>query len=497
VSKKEPQDTFEQLDQTKFGWLHVRAILVAGIGFFCDAYDLFVINLVVPMISFAYYDGHTPAIDETFMKGAAVIGTFIGQLVFGVLGDVFGRKAAYGVSLGLMIVGAITSAMSSSTVRGMNVVVMLSIWRFVLGIGIGGDYPLSAVITSEYATVNTRGRMIGAVFALQGIGQLTAAIVSLIVISCFKNAIIRDPLNTDYVWRICIGLGCVPAVLGAYYRAKLPETPRYTAHVKGNRDLAMKDINAVLTDKTQVNEVEDATPLPRKGVPGRITTADFINHYSKWKNLKVLLGCSLSWFMLDVAFYGLSLNQSVVLTQIGYTKSKKEPYEYLFSLAVGNCLINLMGSVPGYWFTVWLVEIWGRVKIQLMGFVIVAIIFLILSAGYNAILKETTALFIVLYCLAQFFFNFGPNSTTFIIPGEVFPTRYRSTSHGICAATGKLGAIISSFGFTYLVNVYTNGVQLLLGIFVIFMAAGVLTTLLIPETKGISLEEISENPEDV
>jgi len=373
-------------------------------------------------------------------------------------------------------------------------VVMLSIWRFVLGIGIGGDYPLSAVITSEYATVKTRGRMIGAVFALQGIGQLTAAIVSLIVISCFKNAINEDPLNTDYVWRICIGLGVVPAVLGAYYRAKLPETPRFTAHVKGNKDQAMKDINAVLNDSSSPND-EEATSPASNDTPGRITWADFVEHYKKWKNLKVLLGCALSWFFLDVAFYGLSLNQSVVLTKIGYTQPKKYPYEYLYTLAVGNTLINLMGSVPGYWFTVLLVEKWGRVKIQMMGFILVTIIFLILSAGYNAILKEATGLFIALYALAQFFFNFGPNSTTFIIPGEVFPTRYRSTSHGICAATGKLGAIISSFGFTYLINVYENGVQILLGIFCVFMFCGTLTTLMVPETKGISLEEISENPE--
>jgi len=74
-------------------------------------------------------------------------------------------------------------------------------------IGIGGDYPLSAVITSEYATVNTRGSMIAAVFAMQGIGQLTAGVVSLTTIYAFRNAIEHDPLDTDYVWRICLGLG--------------------------------------------------------------------------------------------------------------------------------------------------------------------------------------------------------------------------------------------------------------------------------------------------
>jgi PHS family inorganic phosphate transporter-like MFS transporter len=63
------------------------------------------------------------------------------------------------------------------------------------------------------------------------------------------------------------------------------------------------------------------------------------------------------------------------------------------------------------------------------------------------------AAFVFLYCLANFFQNFGPNTTTFVIPGEAFPTRYRSTGHGISAASGKLGAVISQVGFASLVNI--------------------------------------------
>lgn len=67
-----------------------------------------------------------------------------------------------------------------------------------------------------------------------------------------------------------------------------------------------------------------------------------------------------------------------------------------------------------------------------------------------------TKAFVFLYCLADFFQNCGPNSTTFIIPGEVFPTRYRSTAHGISAASGKLGAIIAQVGFAQLVTIGGN-----------------------------------------
>lgn len=63
------------------------------------------------------------------------------------------------------------------------------------------------------------------------------------------------------------------------------------------------------------------------------------------------------------------------------------------------------------------------------------------------------AAFVVLYCIANFFENFGPNTTTFIIPGEVFPTRYRATAHGISAASGKFGAVVAQLAFQWLKDV--------------------------------------------
>eukprot|EP00026_Physarum_polycephalum_P006130 Phypoly_transcript_06171.p1 GENE.Phypoly_transcript_06171~~Phypoly_transcript_06171.p1 ORF type:complete len:401 (+),score=52.89 Phypoly_transcript_06171:564-1766(+) len=391
-----------------------------------------------------------------------------------------------------MLIGAIVSAMSSSAARGMSAVAMLCIWRFVLGIGIGGDYPLSAVITSEYATQRTRGMMIAAVFAMQGVGQLAAAITAIIVIRAFKEAIMEDIMNVDYVWRICLGLGCVPAVIGAYFRAKIPETPRFTAHVMGDMQQAKADMAKVLNE----SDVELQKPVIEKKKPNKAGWSDFVKHYKKWKNFKVLFGCGMTWFFLDVAFYGLGLNQSIVLDAIGFVKTENV-YEELFSTAYGNGIINLMGSVPGYWFTVGLIEIMGRIKIQVLGFGVLTVIFIILSAGYYQIKNQAIGLFIFLYCIGQFFFNFGPNATTFIIPGEVFPTRYRSTSHGISAATGKLGAMISSFGFTYMVSSSdpSPGVRKLLAIFAVFMFFGLITTFLIPETKGRSLEEISGEDE--
>lgn len=106
-----------------------------------------------------------------------------------------------------------------------------------------------------------------------------------------------------------------------------------------------------------------------------------------------------------------------------------------------------------------------------------------------------------LYVVAQFFFNFGPNTTTFIVPGECYPTRYRSTGHGVSAAMGKIGAILAQVISIPLLekdrpetcagNDCSPFLDRLMQIFALFMLLGTLTSLLIPETKGSTLEELA------
>jgi len=194
-----------------------------------------------------------------------------------------------------------------------------------------------------------------------------------------------------------------------------------------------------------------------------------------------------------VAFYGINLNNAVILKAIGFA-AHDDPYTELFKNALGNVIIALLGTVPGYWVTVFTVDRIGRKFIQLMGFAIMSILFLILGIWYKPILATSVNLFIAIFTLSQFFTNFGPNSTTFIIPGEVFPTRYRSTAHGVSSASGKLGAIVAQVGFSNMKDIGGPNAFMdkLLIIFAAFMLLGFAVTFFIPETKGKSLEEIND-----
>jgi PHS family inorganic phosphate transporter-like MFS transporter len=141
-----------EIDKAPFGWYHVRACVVAGVGFFTDAYDIFAINLASAMLGVVFWHGAgkgvTPTNSDTAIKVATSGGTVIGQVGFGALADLVGRKRMYGLELIVIIVGTLGQALSSPS-PAISITGLLVFWRVIMGIGIGGDYPLSSIITSE------------------------------------------------------------------------------------------------------------------------------------------------------------------------------------------------------------------------------------------------------------------------------------------------------------------------------------------------------------
>jgi PHS family inorganic phosphate transporter-like MFS transporter len=169
----------QALDVARTQVYHFTTIVIAGMGFFTDAYDLFSISLITDLLGRIYYpdgkgNGKLPEDAAIAVNGIALVGTVLGQIFFGWLGDRMGRKRIYGVTLKLMVICSLASSLSFSR-KSKDVIATLCFFRFWLGVGIGGDYPLSATIMSEYANRRTRGAFIAAVFAMQVIRIHTAS----------------------------------------------------------------------------------------------------------------------------------------------------------------------------------------------------------------------------------------------------------------------------------------------------------------------------------
>jgi PHS family inorganic phosphate transporter-like MFS transporter len=295
-----------EVDRAPFGWYHVRAIVVAGVGFFTDSYDIFTVSLLTLMLGVVYYPGvgAMPTSSDTAIKLATSAGTVIGQLGFGALADVVGRKRMYGLELIVIIFATLAQALSSNS-PSMNIVGVIIFWRVLQGVGIGGDYPLSSIITSEFATTKWRGAMMAAVFAMQGLGQLCAAFVMLFLTLGFKSSLEGSAkLATctggcaeavDKMWRTLIGFGAVPGCIALYYRLTIPETPRYTFDVKLDVEKAEGDAMAYLNGKSSGVTDEVSRAAAQKQALEQSTTpkaswGDFFRHYSKRKNAMLLAG---------------------------------------------------------------------------------------------------------------------------------------------------------------------------------------------------------------
>jgi PHS family inorganic phosphate transporter-like MFS transporter len=500
----------EKIDQASFGWYHIRAITVAGVGFLTDAYDIFAINLGLAMMAYVYWGGSIPASTTTLLKVSTSVGTVIGQLGFGFLADYVGRKKVYGAELIIMIIATVAQTVLGES-KAINFVAIFTFFRVIQGIGIGGDYPLSSIISSEFATTKWRGAIMGAVFANQGWGQLLAGLVALICVAGYKDQLIDANSSAecgdacikacDQMWRILVGFGCVPGMIALYFRLTIPESPRYTLDVQYDIEKAAADTAKFASGQhgnageAEVQQLRVTETIKAELVqPPKASFSDFTRHFNQWKHMKVLIGTAGSWFMLDVAYYGLGLNTATILQTIGYANSQNV-YHKLYNSAAGNLILICAGSIPGYWFSVATIDTVGRKPIQFMGFAVLTIILCIIGFAYHKVGEHGL---LALYILAQFFQNFGPNTTTFIVPGEAFPTRYRSTAHGISAASGKIGAIIAQTALGTLINHncakddQNCWLPHVMEIFALFMLIGFFLTFLIPETKRKTLEQISE-----
>lgn len=205
---------YEIIDRAPFQkWV----VFVAAAGFITDAYDIFAVNTVLPMVSLVYWDTEfMPKGTYTAMLCATLVGSMIGQILFGVLGDLFGRKKMYGWLLVIILWATWGLAACADGSHGsMSIAAWLFIWRFFMGVGIGGDYPLSAVITSEFAPRKHRSAMLAMLFFMQPLGQFITTIFTLFVTYWFRDHMqdIKQCKSddcyraVDRAWRLVVGIG--------------------------------------------------------------------------------------------------------------------------------------------------------------------------------------------------------------------------------------------------------------------------------------------------
>ncbi|KAM0561590.1 hypothetical protein ACHAPJ_002758 [Fusarium lateritium] len=481
------------------GGFKIRVFFVAASGFLASSYSLFSVDIFSIALFYVFPPcdrlGEDPGliIDELTLTG-----TILGMLLMGHLADRSGRKKWYGAELTILIVATMgmvqasegfTFAETSSTTnfektkRSMDIYAWIAWWRFLLGFGIGAEYPLSSIITAEWASTESRGVMLSAVFSMQSIGRLMSFAVSLGALrhSNAKGDDKETQLAIDRVWRWTVGVALIPAAIAILLRLTIPETPRFYAGIMKDSRKGVSNAMRLYGRNKSIQEIGTGTDTPRRGRPEE--DEPWYAWYGKaWRYLtgpkkgwRPLVLISLLWAIMDVPWYGLTMDLSNTLATLVHDPSSKNDTMHNFRRASGqgdskcehdpwnkdywdqgNTISNMIeqnalrsmvivsiGSLLGSLGSILIIDFFRRKVILISTFLLITVLLAIAGGTLlNRQADEAHYAAVICYGILQFIFNLGPNTLIFVLAAEIFPTMYRGTFNGIAAASGKVGAVI-------------------------------------------------------
>ncbi|MHB1907439.1 MAG: MFS transporter [Nitrososphaerales archaeon] len=439
----------DQIETGKMTGSHFRVLFLSGAGVFMDGYDLFVINVALIFIKPFF---STTTLEFSLVSSAAIFGAVFGAVIFGNLADKLGRKKLFIIDLVFFVVFGALSAFSQNVLE-------LVVFRFLLGVGIGADYPISASYIAEFVSSKHRGKLAASVFAFQGLGILSAVGVSIALVNTGPDA-----------WRWMLLSGVFPALIALTLRTRMPETPRwYLSHGEpAKASDVMSKFFGYKVNEEQLNTVVESVSVREL----------LLSPYAR----RVLF-TSLAWFLVDVGVYGIGILSTTLV---------KTLYPSLPTLASAETTgILYIFAGFGYLSSIALIDVVGRKWLQIVGFFGMAIP---LGAAAYIFTPGASLPILTLFIVFGSFYvleNMGPNTTTYIYPVELFPTRLRGTGHGIAATVGKIGALVSVFIFPFILA--DLGASTMLAIVAIACAGGGLLTIVMgTETKQLSLDDVSE-----
>ncbi|EUC32371.1 hypothetical protein COCCADRAFT_98879 [Bipolaris zeicola 26-R-13] len=444
---------------------YFRTCVIPGAGLGLEGYVLFSIGNVRPLLKAAFPDcwGTHEICDKTWTQAVdylEICGIIVGQILVGIVGDWLGRRFGLIQDATIMFVGLLMLTAAWGVTQ--NGWVICYVWAlFFYGIGVGGEYPMTATAGMENAVgsgkVSTkddrlhRGRKVTSAFLMQGWGQFFNQVILIILLLIFHGGSSPPYSKTlaQWTYRVSFAIPAVGTLWLVYFRYyKMKSASKQLMLSKKKSNVTGYDVQSLKLTFTYFG--------PR------------------------LLATAGAWFANDVFFYGNKLFQNEFIS-ILTPGNKSVMTDWLYNL------INVGVSLCGYYLASVLIDnkLYGRKWMMIVGFMADFVLFMV--PGFA--LKYFTSIenihgFQAMYFLSSFFNQFGPNSVTFLVAAEVFPTPVRATAHGFSAAWGKLGALLAAILYNYI------DIQTKFYFVPWFGLVGALLTLLfLPDTTGLDLKE--------
>lgn len=397
-----------------------------------DGFDFFIIGIALP---FLQRDFNLGATEIGAVAVAAIVGSLFGSLILGPLTDRIGRQKMLLVDVALFVIATAGSALAWNAVSLIG-------FRFLVGVAIGADYPISVSYITENVPSRLRGRMVIGAFTFQAVGALLGALTGIGIIAAFQT-LYPDSAQPaiQFAWRWMLGVGLILAIAVGILRLNfLLESPSYYL-ARREYEAASKAASILL--ETPIDLTPETDP------PAAETDLSYRDLFSIAYRRRTLLA-SIPWFLQDIATYGIGIFTPTIIAALAYA-NRTDLLSRELASATGSAIVDLF-LIAGFLIAVVCVERVGRIRLQIGGFIGMAIGLAILAAssGISADSTRNTAIVFLGFFVFNLTMNAGPNSTTFLLSGEVFPTPIRASGAGFAAAVAKAGAVLGAFGLPIL-----------------------------------------------
>jgi MFS family permease len=438
---------------------------LATAGKFFEGLIVFMGGIALPLVAEQFAMTST---DKGLVTAATLAGILIGALTLGGLADRFGRKPVFIGEMVLLAVALVGAAFSTGTVPLVTAL-------FVIGLALGADYPTAHLVISESIPAAVRGRLVLGAFSFQAVGAVLGTAIAAVVLSSDPN------LNA---WRIFYLLPVVPVSLVVWGRLFLPESSHWLVS-QGKMDKAEKQLRKLLGR----NDVELlALEIAEEG---RIQRSSDWRSLFRGKLQRATILASVPWFLQDISTYGIGIFTPVIIAAAFGATAKEHTVAAVIHNdllgARGTALVDL-GFLVGIACAIALADRWGRIPLQIIGFVGCAVGLMLAAAG-NLGGQSNLPVIVAGFVLFQFMTNLGPNAQTYLLAGEVFPTPVRGLGAGLAAAIGKVGAVLTAFLFPILLADW--GTERLLPLLAITSLLGAAITWIYRiETTGKTMDSI-------
>lgn len=436
-------DLVSRVQRLPIGKFHYTLLWVIGLGWMFDAMDTGLISFILTTMADEW---QMSAAEKGWVVSITFVGMAIGAVFAGGLADRIGRRTVFAMTL---LIYSLATALCAFAPN----LTWLLLFRFVVGLGLGGQLPVAVTLVSEYIPAHVRGRFIVLLESFWGLGWLVAALMSYFVIP-------------NYGWHIAFLLGGLPALYVFMILKKVPESVPYLIN-RGR----IAEAHALVQKLERQCGVEVIEQIEVKAVADKQS----VSFRQLWSGplARRSLMLWLIWFGIVYSYYGIFTWLPSLLVKQGY--SIVQSFEYV--------LIMILAQLPGYVVAAWLVEKLGR-KPTLAGFIA-----LCAMAAYFFGQANSVNMIMFWGCLMSFF-NLGAWGVLYTYTPEQYPTNIRAFGSGWASAIGRMGGIVAPLVVTHMM-VMNNGFSHIFIMFtVVLLSVALVIVLLGEETQGKTLESI-------